>query len=58
MFKLNQYLQIVKYMQSCIVFYLMRPKHMYLTDGFEWVYIELHDCRVFSKTNRENYIQK
>lgn len=49
MFKLNQYLQIVKY---------MRPKHMYHTDGFEWVYIELHDCRVFSKTNRENYIQK
>lgn len=31
---------------------------MYHTDGFEWVYIELHDCRVFSKTNRENYIQK
>lgn len=58
MFKLNQYLQIVKYLQSCIVFYLMRPKHMYHTDGFEWVYIELHDCRVFSKTNRENYIQK
>lgn len=31
---------------------------MYHTDGFEWVYIELHDCRVFSKTNRENYMQK
>lgn len=38
MFKLNQYLQSVKNMESCIVFYLMRPKHMYHTDEFEWVY--------------------